>query len=275
MGAKPSVLWQDYGHFDEATARRMARINPEVIVISGCGPGCNRGPTPQQMREFVRMLRRFGFTNKIAYHPDCTKGSFKYWLSNDDHPFRVYLDYTAAINNALLEDGERLSEVMMESEGSPFGRGPEVYHQMRAYMNTIGLQDVLLAATGGPDQNIPAGADLHYVQMYDLGPLRVPNPPGDHAAIVALVDRIIDYIDPHRARIDHEYTRLIFSYYPHAENGPVFGAPPHQWSYRQFCEFLTCFHQRLAERWPGHARMLLGTWDCDTALAIWGPELDA
>lgn len=279
-----NFLWQDHSAHDEETAKQVANINPEKLIINVDGPGSDLknpqcGPSVDQLCLFVDTLIKNGYTGTIAMHPDATKGDYEHdWngkgkLSKRDttEAWMTYCDYFHQMNQALKNSKLiTFKEILIETESSYIPRTPEMFADIKAYLNKIG-ENVAISTTG--DWNINrSNLKVNYVypQLYDMGYvsnlLRGENVPSV-ARAQAVAKGMVDILKTKPAMLNDPNVNFTFSYAGDDSDAPVFGAIGRVWNKTLFGTFIDNFNKELSQ-YSG-SNINTGVWHCSEALTGW------
>jgi hypothetical protein len=281
MNKQLNFLWQDHSAYDNATATKVAKLNPDKFLINVDGPGSDFsnpqcGPSIPQLVQFVTNLKKKGFSGSLVMHPDATKGDYQHdWNGKGNLPTRdtseswmSYCDYFREMNDALNSQSLPVfEEILIEGEGSYIPRTPLVFDDIKRYLKA----KCLVSTTGdwnGDRENLHV--DCFYPQLYDMGyvdtALKGENLPSKKRAVL-LAQHITDIIKEKPAMLDDPNVFFTFSYCFNDDDAPVFGQPPRIWSEVYFNYFLEKFREALS----AHTTKTInaGVWHSSVLLDNW------
>ena len=286
-----NFLWQDHSAHDDLTAERIAKINPDKLIVNVDGPGSDVtnpqcGPSISQMISFAEDLKRAGFTGILVMHPDATKGDYQHdWNGKGNLPKRStdkswmsYCDYLHEMNEALdIKSLPTFREILIETESSYIPRTPEMFKDIRNYLLNELNEKVTISTTG--DWNIDRkslGVGAVYPQMYDMAYvsncLRGENVPSKDRAN-AVAKAMVNVLKDKPAMLNDPRVFFTFSYGVDDVDAPVFGNPKRIWNeslFRYFCDQfkkeLSAYTGSDVNTGAWHTSVLLSNWN---SLSTW------
>ena len=279
--SKINFLWQDHSAYDDTTATEVAKLNPDKFIMNIDGPGSDFtnpqcGPSIPQLTQFVRSLKKNGFTGTLAMHPDTTKGDYEHdWDGKGGLPTRdvseawkTYCDYFTKINKVLVNASlPSFNELLIETESSHIPRTSTSFDEIRQYLS----KGILVSTTGdwnGDRKNLHV--DCFYPQLYDMAyvdkSLAGENPPSDSRADF-LARHIVNIIKNKPAMLNDPNVFFTFSYCFNDADAPVFGQEPRVWSQKEFYCFLDEFRKNLVPH--TNAEINTGAWHSSVLIDAW------
>ena len=142
---------------------------PERFLFRVKGPSSSDRIAHSDLIAFADRIK--SWEGSLCYSPDVDHNDTADWHGfNSSKPYEVYVDDLKSLN-ALLKQagtGRQFDEIVIETEGSTLGGSPEVYQDMRTYMNTKGMNAITIGATVGWTKIDALPVDHTYVELYNI-----------------------------------------------------------------------------------------------------------
>ncbi|MEO1859541.1 MAG: hypothetical protein ABGZ19_06580 [Verrucomicrobiales bacterium] len=142
---------------------------PERFLFRVKGPDSTDRISDSKLLAFADRIK--SWEGSLCYSPDVDRHDAADWPGvSSSEPYEVYVDDMKSLNALLKQAGSsrQFDEIVIETEGSTLGGSPEVYQDMRTYMNTKGMNAIAIGVTVGWTKINAFNVDRTYVELYNI-----------------------------------------------------------------------------------------------------------
>jgi len=142
---------------------------PERFLFRVKGPNSSDRIADSDLLAFVDRIK--SWEGSLCYSPDVDKDDTADWPGFDSSkPYEVYVDDLKSLNVLLKRTGRQFDEIVIETQGSTLGGNPDVYRDMRTYMNNDNnkMDAITIGVNVGWTKIGALPADHTYVELYNI-----------------------------------------------------------------------------------------------------------